>query len=251
MRKVQVYIGNNQQMVLESLLVLDEDGHNLKYYLAEPDEGGVYQVNDEAIQLAVKEVERTWRNTELDWYDNYQKNSLWTMLCCVDQETLYRYYISLLEYPQSEGFPDGVRPVRPALLCDADCTAEQRWEKSVQMELNARRLSPLSISNVLSGDSGLEVPVTILISPTESTISTITAYVAESVINGLVDIWWDTEGGETVKLTVQNLKPVFKSIEKYIRDMYEVRKNLVARFGEEGLVITDDVNWTSRNITLV
>jgi hypothetical protein len=71
------------------------------------------------------------------------------------------------------------------------------------------------------------------------------------VINGLVDIWWDTEDGETVKLTVQNLKPVFKAIEKYIRDMYEARKNIIARFGEEGLIITDDINWTSRNITLL
>lgn len=220
------------------------------FYLDEPDKEGIFQPDQSAEKEKKKGHERLWRDEELDWYDTYQKQSKWCLLCCVDQEALYRYYIALLEYPQSEGFPGGDRPVRPSVLCDGDITDEQRWEKSVQMELNARRLSPLTINNVMAGDSGSEVAVTVLISPTETTMSDMTAYVTESVINGLVDIWWNTDSGDSVKLTVQNLKPVFKDIEKYVRDLYEARKDLIARFGEAELLVTDNANWPSKITTL-
>jgi len=92
------------------------------------------QINSEKKDEIDFLTERTWRDTELTWYDKYQKNSLWSMLCCVDQEALSRYYITLLEYPQTVDFPDGIRPTRPNLLCDADKTPEERWESDIQRQ---------------------------------------------------------------------------------------------------------------------
>ena len=202
-----------------------------------------------AIQDSLEASERSWRDTELAWYDNYQKNAKWSSLCCIDQEALYRYYIALLEYPQSVDFPDGTRPSKPALLCDEEKTPVERWEGSVQLELNARRLSPVTINNVLVGSSGSEIATTLLISPTVTGMANMSAYVTESVINGLVDVAWDTDGTGQVQLTVQNLKPVFKALEGYVSNLHKSMKILNDDFGG-GADIRDDVNWPAQIVTL-
>jgi len=74
-------------------------------------------------------------------------------------------------------------------------------------------------------------------------------YVTESVINGLVDVLWDTDGTGQVLLTVQNLKPIFKACEKYISDMYKSKDTLVSLF-DTGADVKLDANWPAKEVTL-
>lgn len=80
---------------------------------------GVWSFDLEIVEVKAKnnkvDSERVWRDSELIAYvDHFQKVLVWGGLDLEQQNAISNYRNNLLEYPQSDGFPD-TRPIRPSI----------------------------------------------------------------------------------------------------------------------------------------